>query len=325
MVERNLPQSERQNRLSGVRLMAVIGSIGLTCLLATCIEAPSTQATCATQEVAETFQTPETLSLENSGEFSAKPSWEQDFSQLPDGPIDSRVWRYELDADVPTYNNEAAAYTDSTKNVRIENGNLILEACRESYRYSQSSKEYAFTSGRIDTKDSLTFAYGKLEATMKLPEGAGTWPAFWLLSANEPNTQQVTDSNLNQDRLYMKDGEIDIMEAYGHTPGVVEATLHTYLESHDSKVTLSDASHAFHTYGIEITPTRLVWTIDGQPYYSFDKPSDNLDEWPIDGKNQFYAILNLAMGGSGGQEIDSSLNEARLEVQSVKFYDYVKD
>jgi beta-glucanase (GH16 family) len=246
---------------------------------------------------------------------------------MPNGPVDTSVWRYELNPDVPGYNNEAQGYTDSTRNIRIEDGKLVIEAHRESYSYKgdPQQRQFGFTSGRIDTLNSLKFEYGKFEVNMKLPKGTGVWPAFWFLSANQPYTSALhpTDQDWAKKRFYMHDGELDAAELYGVDPGVVEATVHTFNASKQRQINVPDASEAFHTYGVEVTPTKVVWTLDGKPYYSFDNPSDNPDDWPFGNGNKLYAILNLALGGAGGK-IDPSQRVWRMEVTSAKFYDFTK-
>lgn len=259
-----------------------------------------------------------------SSGFASKPSWEQDFTKLPNGPIDTKVWRYELDPAVPAYNNEAQAYTDHEKNVRIEGGMLVLEAHREEYQYPSdpSGKRFNFTSGRIDTRDTFSFEYGKFEATMKLPRGDGTWPAVWFLSATQPFTDKLhpTDADWAKPRFYMHDGELDAMEAYGKDPGVIEGTLHTFEKDQTIRTTIP-TDDAFHTYGVEVSPDKVVWTVDGKAFGTFTKPSGNTDEWPFGQSNRFYPILNLAMGGAGG-DTDSTTNTWSMEVRDIRFFDY---
>lgn len=259
------------------------------------------------------------------GIFSTKPAWQQDFRTMQNGPVDSKVWRYELDPAVPGYNDEAQAYTSSPRNVRVENGLLVLEAHREPYRYpADPAKEYGITSGRIDTKDSFNFEYGKFEVTMKLPKGTGTWPAFWFLSANQPNTSKLhpSDQDWENPKFYMHDGELDAMEAYGADPGIVEGTVYTYDKITEVRTGVPDSGDTFHTYGVEVMPDKVVWTLDGRPYGEFKKQSASTDQWPFGNGNRFYPILNLAMGKNGGT-IDPATNAWRLEISNACFYNYL--
>lgn len=268
------------------------------------------------------------LGTERTGEFATEQSWSQNFKILPNGPVDSKTWRPELDPEIPSYNDEAQGYTNSTKNVRVEDGLLVIEARREHYSYPDDPKNrsFEFTSGRIDTLNSFNFEYGKIKIRMKIPDSkGGAWPAVWLLSTNQSNTRKLDPAgeDWDEERFYMKDGELDIVESYSNKPGIIEATVHSYKKSTERQISVADASETFHDYGIEVSPAKIVWTIDDKPYFTFKKPSDNPDEWPFGNGNRLYIILNLAMGGSGGGAIDPLTNKWRMEVESLNYYPYV--
>ncbi len=265
--------------------------------------------------------------------FPSSPTWQQNFASQSGPAVDTAVWRYELDPVVPTYNREEQAYTADPANIRVEPGcGVVIEARRQGYRYpGDPDPYYEYTSARIDTKGRFDFEYGKIEATMQLPAGSGTWAAFWLLSANTPNTARYKNSptfdpNVYESRrFYMKDGELDIMEQYGVAPGEIEGTAHSFQRDTEVRVAVADYADRFHVYGIEVTPSAIVWTLDGKPYGRFVKPSDDTDAWPIGNGNRFYPIINLAMGGgTKGNFIDRSTEPRwRLTVRDVSFFDYL--
>ena len=284
--------------------------------------------------VVEHTKTPEYLT-ERSNEFSKIPDWRQDFSDMPEGRIDSSLWHYDTAPEVPGYNNEQQGYTDWLQNVRIEEGTgLVIEAHEREYRYPNDpeGREYQYTSGRIDTRNSLSFEYGKIEAVMKLPSGEGAWPAFWLLSGNEVHTinEDFSEEQKEEEGHYTRDGEVDILESRGSAPNIVEATVHTFNNTKANgdqrgktrAVTVKDATHTFHTYGAEITPENIIFTIDNVPFHTFVKKSENPDDWPFGNNNQFYVILNLAMGGDMGGKINPANGPWRLEVADLAFYNY---
>lgn len=256
-------------------------------------------------------------------EFELTASWEQDFSTMPNGSVDTNTWRFELDPAVPTYNNESQAYTNSEHNVRIEDGILILEAHRETHQYPGADTIYEFTSGRIDTLGRFDFEYGRCEVTMKLPTDPGTWPAFWFLSANQPFTNALdpTPENWDEPRFYMHNGELDGVETYGNHPGTVEGSLHTFNRSYAFSAPVTITSDEFHTYGVEVTPTEVRWTLDGEVFGTYIKPSDSSDDWPFGGGNRIYPILNLAMGSVAG-ETDSGQNNWQMQIRSIQFFAY---
>jgi beta-glucanase (GH16 family) len=289
-------------------------------------------------------QPPTVPLLVSDNRFSKQPTWEYDFTKQPDGKVDPAVWRYDLDPDVPSWNDEQQAYTNRSKNVRIEDGRLIIEAHKERYRYPNDWERrlFNYTSGRIDTlgtKQGLAFTYGKVEVVMKMPSGRGTWPAAWILTSVYPYTSKIIakktagltgedkdrkiEALWRQSRFHAHDGELDIVEHYGHTPDQIEGTAHVFKQAIEGWAKLPDATKAFHTYGMEVTPTKIIWTLDGRPYHAYQKSSDHPDEWPFTKDNKFFLILNLAMGGDGGGEIDNNQGPWRLETKQVRFYQFL--
>lgn len=246
--------------------------------------------------------------------------WQQDFAAMPSGSLNGSIWRYELDPNVPGYNNEAQAYTARQQNIRVEQGKgLVITAREESYHYPDDDRAFAYTSGRIDTRDSFSFTYGTIMANMKLPRGSGTWPAFWLLSANEPYSSSTT-ANTNDPRLYLKDGELDIMEAYGSRPGIIEATAHSYNDSQMEQVSVPDFSDSFHDYAITVRPDSVTWSIDGQAYFTIHKTSSNTDDWPFGAPNKWYPILNLALGGPDSGPIDNTQGPWTMTIRNIRYH-----
>lgn len=254
---------------------------------------------------------PIALSATVKTEAQSKLVWQQDFTAQPDSRPDSRYWNVAT-PNLPVYNEEEQVYAPGTHNVRVAGGRLVLEAHR-------SAK--GFTSGRIDTKGKVKVELGgRLEARIKLPRGRGTWPAFWLLSENQPYTTKLrpTEADWQSARLYMWDGEIDIMEAYGAYPGIVEATVHTFGRSQEKQQVLDDSS-TFHTYWFEWQENKLVFGVDDTTYSTYDK-SGRSDTWPFTKDSQFYIILNLAMGGSGGGQVVERPDDVwRMEIESIKY------
>lgn len=257
--------------------------------------------------------------------FAKDAEWTQDFSETSNGTLDQKNWNILVGP--PPANQEAEYYTDSPNNLRIENGALVLEARQE------AMKGYNYTSARIDTLGKQDFMYGKVEVTAKLPAGVGTWPAIWLLSSENKYANQPIPAHSNQ---YYVDGEIDMVEAIGSQPNTVYGIGHALLNPDHSSypgvyyatTNIPDASTAFHTYGLDWTPTNLTFTVDGKPYYSVDKgPNDDYKRWPYDQK--YHLIINLALGGSwAGREtkayppdgVDKNSLPAQLQIKSINYF-----
>ena len=240
-----------------------------------------------------------------------KPVWSDEFNYT--GLPDSTRWGYDLGDGCPNVcgwgNNEAQFYTRDLKNARVENGNLIIEAIKD----SMGNK--AYTSARLVTKTKGDWLYGRIEIRAKLPKGKGTWPAIWMLS---------TDWSYGG---WPESGEIDIMEHVGYDPGMIHGTLHSEKYNHikhtqqEGKVTVADCQDNFHVYAIDWTKDKIDFFVDEKIYHSVARnPQDDFHGWPFD--KRFHLILNIAVGGNwGGQQgIDDSIWPQRMEIDYVRVY-----
>ncbi|WP_233245216.1 family 16 glycosylhydrolase [Caulobacter sp. D4A] len=175
------------------------------------------------------------------------------------------------------------------------------------------TRDYA--SGRIHTKGLASFRYGRIEVRAKLPLGQGLWPAIWMLPEHD---------NYGP---YPLSGELDIAEAVNlgvrclSCRDVVRAAAHhgptLAANRSDSAETRLDDLTVFHVFALEWTPRRLIWSIDGKPYFS--RPGGR----PFD--ERFHLILNLAVGGrwaetTGRKGVDDAALPESLLVDWVRVY-----
>ena len=185
--------------------------------------------------------------------------------------------------------------------------------------YPTSNSPCQWSSGKIESRDKVSFSYGYLEARVQVPAGAGTWPAFWTLGTNIGSVS------------WPRCGEIDIMEAFGKYPKVQQGTAHMANPSgqdayYYGQIPMPEAlSAGYHTFGVNWQPTRLDWYIDGYLFYSLSKSSVGNNAWPFDSTAtgatpKAYAILNLAIGGNLGGDVASGLTSAVMKVDYVRYY-----
>lgn len=104
--------------------------------------------------------------------------WADEFNYT--GSPDPDKWDYERGY---IRNKELQFYTDRKENVRVENGNLLIEARNDSYKVA-TGKVHPVTSASIRTKNKAEWQYGKIEVRAKIPSSLGTWPAIWMLGSN---------------------------------------------------------------------------------------------------------------------------------------------
>jgi beta-glucanase (GH16 family) len=205
-------------------------------------------------------------------------------------------------------NDELQNYVNNTtpggaKVTEIKDGKLLINCLKE------DGKIY---SGRVYAKVTEGWTYGYIEASIKLPKGKGTWPAFWMMPVNF--------------KSWPADGEIDIMEEVGGHANYVSSSLHAnaHVHSNGTQVThemyLEGAEDGFHTYAIKWTHENITTYVDGQVQLSYDNKGLGRDDWPYD--DPFYVIFNLAWGGSWGGTygIDESALPCTMEIDYIRVF-----
>jgi len=209
--------------------------------------------------------------------------WSDEFSGTN---LDLNFWNYELgNGNGGWGNNELEYYTNSYRNVFVSNGNLIIEARKESF------SNFNYTSARLTTQGKKFFKFGRIDIRAKLPIGQGIWPALWMLG-----------SNINSVG-WPACGETDIMELIGSIPATVVGTMHWKNGSgiHDSDgddyvLSSGDFSQQFHVFSIEWTEDNIKWFVDDQLFLSASSYDTGAEYYPFNA-DQFF-IFNVAVGGN---------------------------
>ncbi|WP_028782176.1 carbohydrate binding domain-containing protein [Thalassobacillus devorans] len=220
-------------------------------------------------------------------------------------------------------NNEQQYYTDSDENSYLKDGKLVIEAQKEAEPITDEFGSYDYTSAKLKTKGLFSKKYGKFEARMKLPEGQGFWPAFWMMPEDDVYGPWPTS------------GEIDIMEAAGNDTSEIGGTIH-YGEEYPNNTYSGKEYHfpegedytGYHTYAVEWEPGEIRWYVDGKLYQTqnewFSKGKNQADKYafPAPFDQEFYLILNLAVGGwYGGNPDETTEFPGQMEVDYVRVYE----
>ncbi len=239
-----------------------------------------------------------------------KVAWSDEFDS---DSIDVNNWNFQV-VDAGHFNDEWQRYTDSSDNVYIENNHMVIKAVHESDVHGMDQ----YSSARLHTANKYSFKYGKIAARMKLPEGEGIWPAFWMLGTN-------IDEN-GGDTPWPQSGEIDILELYGSKDdAVIEANAH-YADESGSHGMMGAASFkleqgkfadAFHIFELEWDETRIAWLVDGEQFASMPISSDELSEF----RKEYFILLNVAVGGThAGRPDTTSTFPQYMYVDWVRVY-----
>jgi hypothetical protein len=226
-----------------------------------------------------------------------KSIWSDEFNS--NGTPDSSKWGYDLGAG-GWGNNESQFYTSRAENVIVSNGTLKIKTLKESYQGSN------YTSTRMLSKGKFSFKYGKIEFRAKLPIGGGTWPALWMLGDNIGTVS------------WPACGEIDVMEHVGNQLNKIHGTLHYIGRSggnaDSSSTTIDNATTEFHIYTVDWRADSIKFYVDNQLF----KTATNTSNMPFN--QNFFLIINCAMGGNFGGAIDPNFVSSTFEVDYVRVF-----
>ena len=257
---------------------------------------------------------------------SLKLLWSDEFNGKKGSLPSSKVWSAEIGGG-GWGNSERQYYTNKSSNASMDgSGRLVITADRISNEYAEQvgevpgtedilnrCSECQFTSARLKTARKLSFQYGRIEARMKLPQGVGTWPAFWMLGGD-----------LLDGVPWPECGEIDIMEFRGDISDQSTSAIHGPTTPQGSGLgtrflSFAPLSDDYHTFAIEWKKNSLSFIVDGRVTGTFSSADTGSRGWVYNQK--FFLILNLAMGGTyAGEFIDPTLNQAQLSVDYIRFY-----
>jgi beta-glucanase (GH16 family) len=247
-------------------------------------------------------------------------AWSDEFNGAAGAAPDPSKWSYDIgdgtaNGNPGWGNNELQYYTDSTENAATDGAGNLLITAKETGPNSTLHCYYGpckYTSARLLSWHKAEFAHGRIEARIRVPRGAGLWPAFWALG---------TDI----DRVgWPRTGEIDIMEHVARLPKRVFGTIHgpgysganAYGRTYDLA---EDVANAFHNFAVEWTPDRITWYVDGIAYHTATPADVAPNQWVYN--HPFFLLLNMAVGGNFGGAVgaDTTFPQA-MAVDYVRVY-----
>lgn len=221
--------------------------------------------------------------------------------------LDTKAWNTELGNNNGWGNHELEYYTARPQNVFLSNGNLVIEARKESYDGGN------YTSARLTTQGKKEYQFGRMDIRAKLPVQQGMWPAIWALGSNISTVS------------WPECGEIDIMELVGTTPSKVFGTAHWKNSSNghsykggEASLIGGDFSQNFHVFSILWEQDSIQWLMDDKPFFKATK--DIVDgTYPFN--KPFFLLLNVAVGGDWpGNPNSNTQFPQRMFVDYVRVY-----
>ena len=242
--------------------------------------------------------------------------WSDEFDGY--GLVNSANWFHQtqLPNGLSWYNSELQHYTNSASNSFRKNGILNIIAKRENFTDQGQTKQ--FTSARLNSK--FAFKYGRVEVRAKLPTGAGTWPAIWMLGKNiiEPGAYWTNNyGTINWPAC----GEIDIMEHWGSNQNVISSAVHhpidgnlsvgEYITNAQNK---PNVSNEFNIYGLEWDEQSITFSVNGIDHLTYNPIIKNQYTWPFDAEQ--YLLLNIAIE----PRVSSNFVQSTMEIDYVRVY-----
>ncbi|CCV65812.1 Beta-glucanase/ glucan synthase [Paracholeplasma brassicae] len=232
--------------------------------------------------------------------------WEDLFKN--DGLPDESIWTFETGGH-GFGNHEQQHYTNRLENCYIKDGILTIEAKKETYQGND------YTSSKLITYNKKPILYGKVKVMAELPTGRGTWPAIWFLG-----------NSFKEGTPWPDCGEIDLLEHVGSNLGQVHFSLHTKKHNHLIKTQPTffykdeGLLSGFHEYQMVWDESQISFYVDDVHKVTFKKEEVTIDDhWPF--SQPHYLILNLAMGGWWGGEIDDTALPQKFRFKYVKVYE----
>jgi beta-glucanase (GH16 family) len=271
------------------------------------------------------------VSPSTSGAVTWNPQWCQEFNATTPAPPDTTVWNFDLgnsgfgNNEVETYcgppgypgnpSSCPSTFAKSSSNAYLDGaGHLVIQVIKNNGTWF---------SARMTTQGLENFQYGRIEASIRLPNttSPGLWPAFWSLGSDITTTP------------WPASGEADFMENWsaqvrnGPGPGGNESTIHTALTAGDGiggRCIFPSGQHAdtnLHDYGSILSANMMQFYVDDPTKPFLIETTSNLpsgDTWPFN--QQRFLLMNVAVGGTLGGSTASTPSPDQMLVDYVRQY-----
>jgi beta-glucanase (GH16 family) len=259
-------------------------------------------------------------------------TWSDDFNGTANSPLDTATWRYDAGPGSSFGTGEIETTTTSTANVYQDgSGHLVIKAL-----HSGTDPNTGWTSGRVETQaDGFGAQPGgvvRVAASIQQPNlttanGAGYWPAFWMLG-----------SPLRIGVPWPGSGEIDMMEDINGRSSLF-GTLHCGVSPGgpcNESTGLGSGERAcggcqtgYHTYAVEVdrstSPEQIRWYLDGANYFTVNSSQMDATSWANAVDHSFFPIFDLAIGGAfpaafGGGPTAATVSGGHMDIDYVAVY-----
>ncbi|HEX2861552.1 MAG TPA: family 16 glycosylhydrolase [Lacunisphaera sp.] len=241
------------------------------------------------------------------------PGYKLVFSDEFDGrTLDTEKWEPLAPFSQPHLNEEMENYLPEA--VTLEDGYGVLAAERHDSTCFLADKipaphclgKHQWRSGSITTRS--VYQHGYFEARLKVPQGIGLWPAFWLTSSRRwPPEWDILEIPNTVGTLYQ----------YPHPTRRGKVKHVGGLAGPDSIYAIADGMPnpygGYVVYACETTPTFVKMWVNGKLTIHWEVTGDTIDP--------MWVALNLAVGGKWpGPPDDTTPNPSRMFIDYLRIY-----
>ncbi|GAB3624182.1 hypothetical protein GCM10027418_22660 [Mariniluteicoccus endophyticus] len=245
--------------------------------------------------------TPRAMAVPRSGTFRDEFYGEAGAVPNPE------LWRYEMGRGTNGWGSgEKQFYTTSTNNSWIDgNGHLVIQA-----KYEPEGRTYAFgddhassvdpqkrwSSARLMTDGNFSTTYGRMEARIKVPQGKGVVPSFWMGAYH-----YGSGSGFGPNEIAIMRGQSDHINNYSSHVSGRGRTAASW--NHPILRPLGDD---FHVYSVQWTPETLQFFFDDRLMSEVTR-SEMGSDWLADIPH--HVGLGVAIGGEFGGPFDETTKD----------------
>ncbi len=232
------------------------------------------------------------------------------------GPLDTNVWT-RIGQGPSDWNRHMSTRSDL---IEMRDGCLVLVG-KVNTQTNDDPRPY-ITGGvwNKTASEKTMMTYGLVEIRAKFEDAKGAWPAFWMLPKDR-STPKLR---------WPYSGEIDIIERLNADPFVYQ-TAHsawTHKKGHGNapkqSATAPIRQNEFNIYGLRRTPTALIWYVNGEETFRYEKTAcGDDDQWPF--TTPFYFLLDMQLGGSWVGSVDTNTLPVRTWIDWIRVRKEVRE
>lgn len=222
--------------------------------------------------------------------YDQPKNWKLVFKDDFNKKLDLEVWNVRNNWD---FGGKPMMYTSREKNVRVENGSLLIECQKENYR------GHEYTSGYLQLKED--YKYGFFEIRCKMPLGKGLWPAFWFAIAQSTKDgwpPEIDVFEMDGNREYFRSGGI-----FAKVNGEPKKTF----KFKDNQFSIQE----WHKYALEWDENVIHWYVDNKLVATATNDIPHILR---------SVALNMAIFSWKGPPADANYFPAKYEIDYIKIW-----